>query len=225
MNVLPTIYFMLVFSLLSLGLTFRIEERARSLVPDRVQNTIVQLAMAQHRHIADPANPNFGAYAGDIATLAATGYLPVWEADPDFIFTDTIPPGLEIQYTAGDNAEAGRVAARLGAIAQVTGNVVAVGFADPTDLALLDEFVERAGDIMSGALEFDAGIGAAINLNDNNLTNALNIFARQINATNEVNTDTVNANTVLVEDGGSGRIEADIVIGATATFNDILVAP
>ena len=92
MNVLPTIYFMLVFSLLSLGLSFRIEERARSLVPDRVQNTIVQLALAQHRHISDPANPNAGSYAGDIAELAATPYLPLWENDPDFSFPDTTPP-------------------------------------------------------------------------------------------------------------------------------------
>lgn len=205
---------MLVFSLLSLGLTFRVEERARSLAPDRAQNVIVQLALAQHRYIADPASPGFGSYAGDVATLVATDYLPVWEADPAVSFSDAIPPGLEIQYTAGDEGEAGRIAARLGAIAQVTGNVVTVGFADPTDLALLDAFVERDGDTMTGPLEFAAGLGAAIDLNGNSLTNALNIAA-----------NTVEANTVLAQDGGSGRIEADIVLGTTATFNDILITP
>ena len=82
MNVLPTIYFMLVFSLLSLGLSFRIEERARSLVPDRVQNSIVQLALAQHRYISDPDNPDAGSYAGDIAALG--NYLPIWETEPGF---------------------------------------------------------------------------------------------------------------------------------------------
>ena len=107
MNILPSVYFLLIFSLLPLGLSFRIEERARSLTPDRVQNAIIQLALAQHRHIADPGNPNSGTYAGDIATLVADGYLPVWEADPDFAFIDTAPPGLTIQYTAADNGEAG----------------------------------------------------------------------------------------------------------------------
>lgn len=210
MNVLPTIYFMLIFSLLSLGLSFRIEERARSLVPDRVQNTIVQLALAQHRYISDPANPHFGSYAPDIATLETSGYLPVWETNPDFTFASTTPPGFTIRYTAENNAEAGRIAARLGAIATVAGNQVTVGFADPTDLALLDEFVERAGDEMTGALSFTAGIGDAIDLNRNSLTDVLRIAASEIIAENPA---------------GTGRVEADIIIGASGTFNDININP
>ena len=215
MNVLPTIYFMLVFSLLSLGLSFRIEERARSLVPDRVQNTIVQLALAQHRYISDPANPNTGSYASSIAVLAASTYLPLWEDDPDFSFPDTTPPGFTIRYNADNNAEAGRIAARLGAIATVSGSQVTVGFADPTDLALLDEFITgddardefvlKAGDEMTGGLGFSAGIGDAIDLNGNSLTDVL-----RLTATN---------------DNGNGTVEADIIIGATATFNDILINP
>ena len=216
MNVLPTVYFMLVFSLLSLGLSFRIEERARSLVPDRVQNAIVQLALAQHRYISDPGNPASGSYAGDIATLR--DYLPVWEADPGFpepVFAFPAPGGFTIRYQAADNAEAGRIAARLGAVAQVGANTVTVGFADPTDLALLDtfisredaedEFVRRAGDEMSGALGFNAGIGNAIDLNQNTLTDVLRVIARN--------------------PGGTGAVEADIIIGTTATFNDILINP
>ena len=215
MNVLPTIYFMLVFSLLSLGLSFRIEERARSLVPDRVQNTIVQLALAQHRYISDPANPNAGSYAGSIADLVKSTYLPLWEDDPDFSFPDTTPPGFTIRYNADNNAEAGRIAARLGAIATVSGSQVTVGFADPTDLALLDEFITgddardefvlKAGDEMTGGLGFSAGIGDAIDLNGNSLTDVL-----RVTATN---------------DNGNGTVEADIIIGATATFNDILINP
>ena len=216
MNILPTIYFMLVFSLLSLGLSFRIAERARSLVPDRVQNSIIQLALAQHRHISDPGNPNAGSYAGDIGALG--DYLPVWEAEPGFaapVFAFPSTGGFTIRYRARDNAEAGRIAARLGAVAQVSNNEVTVGFADPTDLTLLDtfisredaedEFVKRAGDEMTGALSFASGIGAAIDLNQNTLTDVLRLTARN--------------------PGATGAVEADIIIGTTATFNDILINP
>ena len=216
MNVLPTVYFMLVFSLLSLGLSFKIEERARSLVPDRVQNSIIQLALAQHRYISDPGNPHAGSYAGDIAALS--NYLPVWEAEQGFadpVFGFPATGGFTIRYRAGGNAEAGRIAARLGAVARVSGNEVTVGFADPTDLALLDtfltrddadaEFVRRAGDEMTGPLAFSAGVGEAIDLNQNSLTDVLRVIARN--------------------DAGSGAVEADIIIGTTATFNDILINP
>ena len=205
MNVLPTVYFMLVFSLMSLGLSFRIEERARSLVPDRVQNSIIQLALAQHRYISDPGNHNAGSYAGDIDTLETSGYLPIWEDDSAFTFVSTTPPGFTIRYMAKNNAEAGRIAARLGAVAEVSDNVVTVGFADPTDLALLDEFVRRAGDEMSGTLSFRTGLGEAIDLNQNSLTDVLRIIARNPAA--------------------SGTVEADIIVGTTATFNDILINP
>ena len=90
-----------------------------------------------------------------------------------------------------------------------------VGFADPTDLALLDEFITgddardefvlKAGDEMTGGLRFSAGIGDAIDLNGNSLTDVL-----RLTATN---------------DDGNGTVEADIIIGATATFNDILINP
>ena len=105
MNVLPTVYFMLVFSLMSLGLSFRIEERARSLVPDRVQNSIIQLALAQHRYISDPANLHAGSYARDISEL--NNYLPVWEADPGFaepVFNFPTTGGFTISYNASSNA-------------------------------------------------------------------------------------------------------------------------
>ena len=216
MNVLPTVYFMLVFSLMSLGLSFRIEERARSLVPDRVQNSIVQLALAQHRYISDPDNPHAGSYAGDINALS--DYLPVWEAEPGFaepVFGLPTTGGFTIRYSASNNAEAGRIAARLGAIARVSDNVITVGFADPTDLALLDEFVtqddaqdefvRRDGDEMTGTLSFSAGLGEAIDLNQNSLTDVLRIIARNPAA--------------------SGTVEADIIVGTTATFNDILINP
>ena len=216
MNVLPTVYFMLVFSLMSLGLSFRIEERARSLVPDRVQNSIIQLALAQHRYISDPANLHAGSYARDISEL--NNYLPVWEADPGFaepVFNFPTTGGFTISYNASSNAEAGRIVARLGAVAEVSDNVVTVGFADPTDLALLDEFVtqddaqdefvRRAGDEMSGTLSFRSGLGDAIDLNQNSLTDVSQIIARNPAA--------------------SGTVEADIIVGTTATFNDILINP
>lgn len=207
---------MLVFSLLSTGLSFRIEERARSLVPDRVQNGIIQLALAQHRYISDPANPNAGSYAGDTAELS--DYLPVWEAEPGFeapVFAFPATGGFTIRYRAASNAEAGRIAARLGAVARVSGNEVTVGFADPTDLALLDsfvtredledEFVKRAGDEMTGTLSFSAGIGDALDMNGNSLTDVLRVIAKNPDA--------------------NGTVEADIIIGTTATFNDILINP
>ena len=216
MNILPTIYFMLVFSLLSTGLSFRIEERARSLVPDRVQNSIIQLALAQHRYISDPGNPHAGSYAGDIDALS--NYLPVWEAERGFaapVFGFPATGGFTIRYRAASNAEAGRIAARLGAVARVSGNEVTTGFADPTDLALLDvfisrddaeeEFVRKAGDEMTGPLSFSAGIGDALDLNGNSLTDVLRVIAKNSNA--------------------NGTVEADIIIGTTATFNDILINP
>lgn len=213
MNVLPAVYFMLVFSLLSLGLSQRIEERARSLVPDRVQNSIIQLALAQHRFVSDPDNS--GRYADDINELETSGYLPIWEEDPAYTFVDTTPPGFAISYLANSNAEAGRVALRLGAIARVSDNLVTVGFADPTDLALLDgfitqedaegEFVRRAGDEMTGLLSFRTGLGDALDLNQNTLTDVARLAARNPAA--------------------SGTVEADIIIGTTATFNDILINP
>lgn len=221
MNILPTVYFMLVFSLLSLGLSQRIEERARSLVPDRVQNSIIQLALAQHRYISDPDNPHAGNYAGNTDEL--NEYLPIWETEPGFaapVFTFPADGGFTIRYRASNNAEAGRIALRLGAVARVSGNDVTVGFADPVDLALLDEFiteddagdafVRRAGDEMTGALSFSAGLGNALDLNQNSLTDALRVAASEITAEN---TD------------GSGLVSADIVIGTTATFNDILINP
>ena len=220
MNVLPTIYFMLVFSLLSLGLSFRIEERARSLVPDRVQNSIVQLALAQHRYISDPGNPDAGSYANDISMLS--DYLPIWETEPGFtepVFEFTTE-GFNIRYRASSNAEAGRIAARLGAIARVSDNLVEVGFADPTDLALLDAFVTpndaeagfvlRTGDEMTGALRFTTGIGEAIDLGQNSLTDVLRITASEI---------------IVENPDGDGRVEADIIIGASGTFNDININP
>ena len=220
MNVLPSIYFMLVFSLLSLGLSFRIEERARSLVPDRVQNSIVQLALAQHRYISDPDNPDAGSYANDISMLS--DYLPIWETEPGFtepVFEFTTE-GFNIRYRASSNAEAGRIAARLGAIARVSDNLVEVGFADPTDLALLDAFVTpddteagfvlRTGDEMTGALRFTTGIGEAIDLGQNSLTDVLRITASEI---------------IVENPAGDGRVEADIIIGASGTFNDININP
>ena len=215
MNVLPTVYFMLVFSLLSLGLSQRIEERARSLVPDRVQNSIIQLALAQHRFISDPDNPHAGSYARDIDEL--DDYLPVWEAEPGFaepVF-DFPADGFTIRYIASSNAEAGRIALRLGAIARVSDNLVTVGFADPVDLALLDEFITeddiegefvwRAGDEMTGTLSFSTGMGDAMDLNQNRLTDVSRLSARN--------------------SGASGTVEADIIVGTTATFNDILINP
>ena len=221
MNVLPTVYFMLVFSLLSLGLSQRIEERARSLVPDRVQNSIIQLALAQHRYISDPGNPHVGNYAPDIDAL--DDYLPVWEPEPGFaepVFEFPADGGFTIRYNASSVAEAGRIALRLGAVAQVNDNEVTVGFADPTDLALLDqfitqddaenEFVLRTGDEMSGTLSFSTGLGDALDLNQNSLTDVLRLAASEITAENP---------------DGSGIVTADIIIGTTATFNDILINP
>ena len=221
MNILPAVYFMLVFSLLSLGLSQRIEERARSLVPDRVQNSIIQLALAQHRYISDPNNPHAGSYAGDITDLS--NYLPIWEAEPGFtepVFDFPTEGGFTIRYSASSNAEAGRIALRLGAIAQVSGNEVTIGFADPTDLALLDEFITqndaedgfvlRTGDEMTGTLSFSTGLGDAMDLNQNSLTDVLRLAASVITAENP---------------DGSGIVTADIIIGTTATFNDILINP
>ena len=199
MNILAPLYFLIIFGLLSQGLALRIQERERSIVPDRVQNGIIQIALAQHRHISDPASPFPGSYAADLPALRASGYLPVWEDDPGFRIPPITPPGFTIEYTAEDAGEAGRIAARMGNIATVTGNVIVVGFADPTDLALLDSFVELAGDTMLGDLDMGGFT----------LTNA----------------SALGTQTLTVQNGGAGRIDADIIFGTTATFNDIHINP
>ena len=145
-------------------------------------------------------------------------YLPIWEAEPGFtepVFEFPTSGGFTVRYNASSNAEAGRIASRLGAVARVSDTVVTVGFADPTDLALLDLFVSqddagdafvlRAGDEMSGILSFSTGIGDAMDLNQNSLTDVSRLAARNSAA--------------------SGTVEADIIIGTTATFNDILINP
>ena len=190
---------MLVFSLLSTGP--ELQDRRTGPIPGPGPG-------AEQHHTACPgpaplylrsrATPHAGSYAGSICSCwLPAHYLPVWDAeqrfaDPAFSFPRRPPcRASTIRYSAAsNNAEAGRIAARLGAVARVSGNHVTVGFADPTDLALLDtfvteqedaedEFVKRAGDEMSGVLSFSAGIGNAIDLNGNSLTDVLRISAIQ----------------------------------------------
>ncbi len=214
MNVLPAIYFMLIFSMLSAGLHLKIQERARSIVPDRVQNGITQIALAQYRYISDIAVSG-GNYAGDFATLKSGGHLPIWEDEIPPKYTMTVIPGLQITYEAENQAEAGRVAARIGSTATVSGDNVTVGFADPLDLALLDLFLPLDGSkSMQGTLSFNSGIGNAVELGGNNLVGA-----------ERVETETLEANEITVEDGGTGIIKTDILISRTATFDDILINP
>ena len=204
MNVLPAIYFMLIFSMLSTGLHFKIQERARSIVPDRVQNSITQVALAQYRYISDiPVSG--GNYAGDFDILTSGGHLPIWEDETPPRYTMTVIPKLQITYSAENEAEAGRIAARIGSIATVSGNNVTVGFSDPLDLALLDLFLPLDGSKkMTGTLQ----------LGGNNLTGA-----------DRIETEILDADRITVEDGGAGKIETDILISKTATFDDVLINP
>ena len=58
---------------------------------------------------------------------------------------------------------------------------------------------------MTGALSFSAGLGDALDLNQNSMTDVARLSARN--------------------SGASGTVDADIIVGTTATFNDILINP
>ena len=144
----------LIFSTLATSLQMKIDQRLRMIEPDRVQHSFNQLAMAQYQYYANEVlNGNPGAFAPNIAALSA--YLPVWEDDVPTRYDMIAGPNfLTLSYRANNTAIAGRIAARLGAVASVTGNTVTAAFAIPIDAALISIFLPRNGDLpMTGDLD------------------------------------------------------------------------
>ena len=194
----------MIFGLLSFGLQIKIEERARALLPDRVQNSITQLVLAQYRHISRE-----GIYAGTTAELVTDGDLPIWADETPARYTMAFPGGeLEITYRAETIAQAGRIAARLGAIAALDDEEVRVGFAQPLDLALMNTFLP-----LDGTREMTGDL----NLGNSSILNAATITATSVDTT------TLNAPTINVRNNGAGRINADTVDALNAEFDNILI--
>ena len=164
MNVLPIFFMILIFSTLATSLQMKIDERLRMIEPDRVQHSFNQLAMAQYQYYANEVrNGRPGAFAPNIAALSA--YLPIWEDDvPTRYGMTSNPNALTLTYDTNNPAIAGRIAARLGAVAAVSGNTITAVFASPIDAALMSIFLPRNGDLpMTGDLNM--GNGQIFNIN------------------------------------------------------------
>lgn len=184
------------------------------------QAIIVQLAKAQARHITDDTNPHVGTYAADPATLNTRGYLPVWNGDPDYTFNFPAS-GLEVVVTTDSTKEAVDVAKRFGSIATTSGNDVTVGFSDPMSLSMFDQYVDTAGDTITGLVEFQAGIGTAMDLNGNDIDGVGTINATTVAATGEVSGSTLRStgNAVI-----GGALNTGAITGTTANLTGNIVA-
>jgi len=198
-STLPALYTIIIFGFILAGITNQLRERNEQIDADGVTASMIELAKAQARHIADPDNPNFGTYAADPATLVERGYLPNWRNDPDYTFTFPTN-GVQINYNAATTALAAEIAVRFGSLSTLAGSIVTVGFADPVDLALFDVYVEKTGGTMTGTLEFEAGSGADIDMNQNDIVDAASVVATNPGSTGLMTTNVLTADTAIVQD-------------------------
>ena len=155
MNLLPIIYFIVIFSSLNMSLQTVIQERNLLIEPDRVQHSLNQLALAQYRYYAEKVKDGEEAeFAGDFLTLTSAGFLPIWEKDPNpdnpsldrYSMDATDPNNLTLKYKADNEHDAGRIAARLGSVARLDRDdpgTIEVTYATPIDAALMGIFLPR----------------------------------------------------------------------------------
>ena len=199
-----TIAMVIVVGLLLNNFKTQIDAREQQADIDAVTLTFTQLAQAQYQRrttFKKTARPQDGmkGYAANTTVLVDEHYLPIFK-DRHSRWTFDISVGLKINFDAGDAFTANQIAARLGALASVTGDVVTVGFASPTELALLNGFVEKAGDTMTGQLIFSASPPGqkdkyGLDLFDNNIQRVGAITAKTVIA-DMVTAKTVDATTV-----------------------------
>lgn len=158
MNLLPIIYFIVIFSGLNMSLQTVIQERNLLIEPDRVQHSLNQLALAQYQYYANEVSAGReGSYASDTSTLVSGGFLPFWEIDPDpdapsrdRYSIDTASDNLTLRYKVDNQHDAGRIAARLGSVARPVDedgdgdtDAVEVAYSRPIDAALMGIFLPR----------------------------------------------------------------------------------
>ena len=230
-----TIAMVFVVSLMLFNLTKQMDRRERQVMHDAAQTSFTQLALAQYRYSSqfrDPLKPAEGliGFAEDVNDLLTDNHLPQWR-DPSghwsFCSPSTQRPttncdpgemvnGLTIKFEAGSVYAAQQIARRMGNIANVDGTIVKVGFADTADLSLLDHFVTKEGDTMTGALKFAMKIGEdAILMNSNNIAGVAKLGAETIEANNIEATETVNAKTIDAVTITATTITADSLLYTT----------
>ena len=230
-----TIAMVFVVSLMLFNLTKQMDRREKQVMHDAAQTSFTQLALAQYRYSSqfiDDAEPALGliGFAEDVNVLLTDNHLPQWR-DPSghwsFCSPSTQRPttncdpgemdnGLTIKFEAGSVYAAQQIARRMGNIANVDGTIVKVGFADTADLSLLDHFVTKEGDTMTGALEFAMKIGEdAILMNSNNIAGVAKLGAETIEANNIEATETVNAKTIDAVTITATTITADSLLYTT----------
>lgn len=193
------VFLLAVLAVIAGSITDARDQRERQIDADAIYNSVVQLAAAQTRFVADPDNTPFGAYATTPQQLVTAGYLPVWSDDPNFTFGFPGANGFVINYAATSEGAAAEILVRFGETAVISGTTVTVGFADAVELALFDAFVRKAGDEMFGALNMRAGSGANINMNDNDINSQGNITVKNATGTANIDTDTANAGSLTVQ--------------------------
>ena len=200
MSNLPTILFLAVITLSAVTLNNASRFRQIQIDADAVQNSIIQIAQAQHRRVSDRNLASYGEYATTIQQLETEGYLPIWTGDTRFTLAFPSASGFAIDFQAETVGDATRVAERLGETAEITsGTTVRFGFADPESLTVLRLFVKREGDSMFGSLEMEAGSGADILMNQNTIRSAGNIILHNDAGDANITTDTANAGSLTVQ--------------------------
>lgn len=183
---------------LVLGLRTQIDRREDQASLDSIVASFAHLAQAQYRHYTDPTAATAGGYAATPDILVNRGYLPIWNGTSSWSFN--LLNGLEIEWLAPDIASARAVQSRMPNLTNVIGTLVRVGFADTQDLALLDTYVSKAGDSMQGALTFDAGIGQALDLNQNTILDVSHLVVVSPDGSAILEVDSIVAKTVLAGD-------------------------
>ena len=196
------------FLILVAGITFsrfddRLQSREEQATVDGVFNDIVQLAQAQARFVANPATIQNAVFASSPDELFNAGQLPVWESDPRYRFEFPTPNGFVVVYDADTEGFAADVARRFGNLSSVTvvNDVprVSVGFPSPLELSIFDLYVRRSGDTIFGTIEFEAGSGADLILNDNAIRSEGSITVRNSSGTGLVDADIANAGALTVQ--------------------------
>ena len=156
MNLLPIIYFIVIFSSLNMSLQTVIRDRNLMIEPDRVQHSLNQLALAQYQYYANQVgDPDVedAEFAPDLNTLKNGGFLPIWKKDPDpdnpgedRYDMEFAGDNLVLKYKADNQHDAGRIAARLGSVARLDPldpGTVEVSYTTPIDASLMGIFLPR----------------------------------------------------------------------------------
>lgn len=193
----------LVLSLLTIFLVQSIpyqqkkQSEKRQVYAVRGLNAIAQASIA---HYVDEDQTWHNTWPADVATLAARGYLPIFNNRNGFGGGFEICPngclsGMTISTTVETVFHARSIQALWGPSASVTGTTVIIGIPIPgqesSHLALLDLAGTRE---ITGTVEF--GSGADIDLQQNNVVGGDIAEFNELDASNEAGTGVINSNNI-----------------------------